>query len=122
LQLRGGSEQPSRNFLSTWQTARLLCEIYSLQAVAPSMSQKMQRLMERPPGGRSRNWAGFLGAALPRDALVMGKEGQTSTTRHDGVIVTRSDGPISWWSLGMTRPTVPMTASCPPWIAWFGRP
>jgi len=96
LQLRGGNEQPSRNLLSTWQTARLLYEIYSLQAVSPRMSRQMQRWMERPPDGRSQNWAGFLGAALPGDALVMGKEGQTSATRHDGVIVTRSDGRLAY--------------------------
>jgi len=95
-QLRGGDSQPSRNLLSTWQTARLLYEIYSLQAVSPAMSHQMQELMERPPQGRAQHWAGFLGAALPGDAFVMGKEGQTSATRHDGVIVTRSDGRLAY--------------------------
>jgi beta-lactamase class A len=91
LQLRGGVAQPSRNQLTTWQTARLLYEIYTLQAVSPRVSQEIQTLIERPA-----DLAGFLGANLPPDAIVMGKEGQTSTTRHDGVIITRTDGRLAY--------------------------
>ncbi|APB34945.1 hypothetical protein GlitD10_2604 [Gloeomargarita lithophora Alchichica-D10] len=96
LQLRGGMEQPSRNRLTTWQTARLLSEIHTLQAVSPAASQKMQTLMERPPTQRAQNLAGFLGAELPESANVMGKEGQTSTSRHDGVIISRTDGRLAY--------------------------
>lgn len=88
LQLRGGTDPPSRNQLTTWQTARLLYEIYTLQAVSPALSQKMQNLIDRPPAVRSQNLAGFLGASLPESATVMGKEGQTSTSRQDGVIIS----------------------------------
>ncbi len=95
-QLRGGSEQPSRNQLTTWQTARLLYEIYTFQAISPALSQKMQYLMERPPAGRTQNLAGFLGAGLPFDAHLMGKEGQTSTSRHDAVVISRSDGRMAY--------------------------
>ncbi|MEN9232920.1 MAG: serine hydrolase [Gloeomargarita sp. DG02_4_bins_56] len=96
LQLRGGLEQPSRNQLTTWQTARLLYEIYTLQAVSPALSQKMLTLMERPAAVRSQNLAGFLGANLPIDAHVLGKEGQTSTCRQDAVIITRTDGRLAY--------------------------
>lgn len=91
LQLRGGNQQPSRNQLNTWQTARLLYEIYTLQAVSPLASQRMLEWMTR-----SKPLPGFLGAGLPPDAQVMGKEGHTSTCRHDGVIVRRSDGRIAF--------------------------
>ncbi|MCS7031591.1 MAG: class A beta-lactamase-related serine hydrolase [Gloeomargarita sp. SKYG116] len=87
LQLRGGAHQPSRNQLNTWQAARLLYEIYTLQAVSPATSQKIQEWMSRPAG-----LPGFLGDGLPPDAQVMGKEGHTSTCRHDSVIIQRRDG------------------------------
>ncbi|MEN9216210.1 MAG: serine hydrolase, partial [Gloeomargarita sp. HHBFW_bins_162] len=96
LQLRGGLAQPSRNQLTTWQTARLLYEIYTLQAVSPALSQKMLSMMERPPAVRAQELTGFLGSDLPMDAQVIGKEGHTSTSRHDAVIISRSDGRLAY--------------------------
>ncbi|MEN9207964.1 MAG: serine hydrolase [Gloeomargarita sp. GMQP_bins_14] len=90
-QLRGGDQQPSRNRLTTWQTARLLYEIYTLQAVSPTASQKIQDWITR-----TSPLPGFLGANLPPDAQVLGKEGHTSTCRHDGVIIRRSDGRMAF--------------------------
>jgi hypothetical protein len=65
------------------------------QAVSPEASEAMLTLLERPlaPLRREENQVnGFFGEALPANARLWSKEGDTSEVRHDAAYVELPDG------------------------------
>lgn len=92
--------QPSRNMLSTDDTARLMLEIVGGKCVTPQRSAQMMELMKRDPstrldnGGEPDQGNAFTGLAL-RDtpgARLWSKAGWTSQVRHDAAYVELPNG------------------------------
>lgn len=98
LQLRGDNpHQPRRNKITTYQTARLMYEIFTGQAVGPEYSEQMASLLTRdlrpeawklqPPNPDEFNPVeNFLGESLATDAdqiIFASKAGWTSASRQE---------------------------------------
>ncbi|PMB16415.1 hypothetical protein CEN48_02670 [Fischerella thermalis CCMEE 5282] len=98
LQLRGDNpSQPRRNKITTYQTARLMYEIFTGQAVGPEYSEQMASLLTRdlrpeawklqPPNPDEFNPVeNFLGESLASDAdqiVFASKAGWTSASRQE---------------------------------------
>jgi beta-lactamase class A len=92
--------KPSRNFLTTDATARLLTEIATGKAVTAKRSAEMLELMKRNPfkkleeGGEPDQGNAFTGLALREvaGAKLWSKAGWTSQTRHDAAYVELPNG------------------------------
>jgi len=92
--------QPSRNWLTTEATARLLSEIATARSVTPARSAEMMSLLTRDVFGPVRDPEdqvhGFTGIALlapRRDGVrLWSKAGWTSETRHDAAYLELPDG------------------------------
>ena len=86
---------PSRNFLTTTATARLLVEIATGKFISPMRCAQMLDLMRRdfvnPPADDCQARE-FTGLGLPRTAKLWSKAGYMSTSRHDAAIVELADG------------------------------
>lgn len=84
---------PIRNQLTTYDSARLMYEIVNNQAISPKYSQKMQNHLERDLNPRA--WRdidpnlefnpvlAFFGQKLPQEIKFLSKAGWTSNTRHE---------------------------------------
>ena len=98
---------PSRNFLTTNATARLLVEIASGQCVSENRCQQMLELMSRDfanPNSTDHQGREFIGAGLPPTAKLWSKAGYMSTARHDAAIVELADGKKFALVIFTTRP------------------
>lgn len=82
----------NRNRLTTDATARLLWAIMRGQAVSPSASASMRRLLRRDLRRPDNQIEGFLGEGLPAGSQIRSKAGWTSRTRHDAAIVRLPNG------------------------------
>jgi beta-lactamase class A len=88
--------KPSRNMLTTDDTARLVCEIAGGQSVSPRRSAEMLELMKRNPFGTAEKdpdgQSKFTGPALPPGSKLWSKAGWTSETRHDATLIELPGG------------------------------
>jgi beta-lactamase class A len=87
--------QPSRNWLTTDATARLMAEIVTGKAVTPARCEQMKELLRRDyadPANTNRQAKAYTGAALPPGAKLWSKAGWTSETRHDAAYVELPNG------------------------------
>ncbi|WP_315790447.1 serine hydrolase [Fischerella sp. JS2] len=106
LQLRGDNpNQPKRNKITTYQTARLMYEIFTGQAVGPEYSEQMAGLLTRdlrpeawklqPPNPDEFNPVeNFLGESLANDAdqiVFASKAGWTTASRQEVAYVATKD-------------------------------
>jgi beta-lactamase class A len=101
------SFKPSRNFLTTNATARLLLEIASGKCVSENRCQQMLELMSRDfanPNSTDHQGREFIGAGLPPNAQLWSKAGYMSTARHDAAIVELGDGKKFALVIFTTRP------------------
>lgn len=97
LQLRGDPSQPLRNQVTTDQSARLIYEIYTRQAVSSIASRKMAYLLTRDLDPKA--WKddptnpikGFLGESLPANIYFGSKVGYTSKSRSEAAFVRTLD-------------------------------
>jgi Beta-lactamase enzyme family len=97
LQLRGDPSQPLRNQVTTDQSARLIYEIYTRQAVSSIASRKMAYLLTRdldPTAWKNdptNPIKGFLGESLPPNIYFGSKVGYTSKSRSEAAFVRTLD-------------------------------
>jgi len=88
--------KPSRNWLTTDATARLMTEIATGKAVSAKRSLEMMALLRRDPFSAADkdldNQAKFTGQALPPGSKLWSKAGWTSETRHDAAYIELPDG------------------------------
>jgi beta-lactamase class A len=90
-----GENLTNRNRASANAFASLLLWIVRRHAVSPQASEAMLALLERPlapPRPEENQVKGFFGEALPDDARLWSKEGDTSEVRHDAAYVELPDG------------------------------
>ena len=98
---------PSRNFLTTNATARLLVEIASGQCVSAVRCAEMLALLRRDftnPNSTDHQGREVIGAGLPPTAKLWSKAGYMSTARHDAAIVELADGKKFALVIFTTRP------------------
>jgi Beta-lactamase enzyme family len=98
---------PSRNFLTTNATARLLVEIATGKCVSENHCRQMLKLMSRDfanPNSTDHQGREFIGAGLPPDAKLWSKAGDMSAARHDAAIVELADGKKIALVIFTTRP------------------
>jgi len=88
--------KPSRNWLTTDATARLMTEIVTGKAVSAKHSLEMMELLKRDPFGAADkdpdSQAKFTGPALPPGSKLWSKAGWTSETRHDAAYIKLPNG------------------------------
>jgi beta-lactamase class A len=86
--------EPSRNWLTTDTTARLLTEIFLDLNLAPQRCAEIRELLRRDPhsGPDANPQARFTGPALPPGSQLWSKAGWTSQTRHDAACIQLPDG------------------------------
>ncbi|AFZ12226.1 hypothetical protein Cri9333_1329 [Crinalium epipsammum PCC 9333] len=100
LRMRGNSQAPIRNQITSQQAARLMYEVVNNQAVSPSASQKMSTLLTRdlnPQVWRNiypdfNPIEGFFGESLPSNIKFVSKAGWTSGSRNEVAFVQTPDG------------------------------
>jgi beta-lactamase class A len=97
VQLREIKPESYRNLVTSDQAARLLYEIYTRQAISPTMSRKMAYLLTRDLDPKvwkndpSNGIKGFLGESLPTNIYFGSKVGYTSTSRQEVAFVRTLD-------------------------------
>jgi beta-lactamase class A len=87
--------KPSRNWLTTDATARLLVEIATGKAVSPERCRQMLEIMHRDfskPGNEDGQSIEYTGKILPKGAKLWSKAGWMSTNRHDAAYVELPNG------------------------------
>jgi Beta-lactamase enzyme family len=97
LQLKGDPSQPMRNQVTTDQSARLIYEIYTRQAISSIASRKMAYLLTRDLDPKA--WKndptnpikGFLGESLPSNIYFGSKVGYTSKSRSEAAFIRTLD-------------------------------
>lgn len=101
LQLREKPAYSQGNFVTSDQTARLMYEIYTKQAISPLASTKMAYLLTRDLNPQAwqnipaNSVKGFLGESLPPDIYYGSKVGYTSRSRQEVAFVrTLNDNAI----------------------------
>lgn len=88
-----GAAFENRNMLTTEATARLLHSIIGGVSVSAERSQAMMALMRRTldptalAADPENQVTGFLGAGLPKTAMLWSKSGITSQVRHDAAYI-----------------------------------
>lgn len=102
LQIRGNARVPIRNYLTSFDAARLLYEIDSGQAVSKEYSVKIKNLLRRdlnPDVWEKKEYnsiRGFFAESLPQDSYVFSKVGWTSDSRQDAAIIESPDGKVRY--------------------------
>ncbi len=109
LQMRGDSEHPLRNVITTDHSARLIYEICVIkQAISPAASEKMCGWLKRDlrpevwktNSGTSEDFnpiVGFSGQSLPDSEINFhSKAGLTSTTRQEATFVATKDNSTAY--------------------------
>ncbi|NET54766.1 MAG: serine hydrolase [Symploca sp. SIO2E6] len=102
LQMRGDPKAPVRNAITTQQSARLMYEIMTDQAVSRQASQAMKGLLIRelkpeawihlnPNDGEFNPVRAFLGESLPTDIHFLSKAGWTSGSRQEVACIITED-------------------------------
>ncbi|MEC4817051.1 MAG: serine hydrolase, partial [Scytonema sp. PMC 1069.18] len=98
LQIRGNDESnPIRNYLTTYNVARLLLEIEQEKSISPQYSRSMKLLLKRslhPSHWKNKEFnaiEGFLGEALPENAYFASKMGWNFNTRNDAAVIGSPD-------------------------------
>ncbi len=97
MQIRKSVENPDRNYLTTYNVARLLFEIHTGQSISKDYSKKMKSLLKRDLGPAAwkqkpyNSISGFLGESLPVDTDFASKMGWTFSNRNDAAIVVSPD-------------------------------
>lgn len=81
-----------RNWLTTDETARLLAEIATGQAVSKARCGEMLELLKRDPKSDNAQAREFTAPGLPGNAKLWSKAGWTSQTRHDAAYVELPTG------------------------------
>lgn len=103
LQMRGDTEHLIRNKMTTDHAARLMYEIFTVQAISPTASQNMMQLLTRDL--RPEIWKqeqynsveGFLGQSLPvNEVYFASKVGWTSTSRQETAYIATKDGKAAY--------------------------
>lgn len=102
LQIRGNQSLPIRNYLTTYDTARLLYEIHAGQSVSKEASSKMELLLKRDL--RPEIWKkeeynsieGFLSESLPQNTYFISKVGWTSGSRQEAALIRSADGSVEY--------------------------
>ncbi len=107
LKMRGNPEKPIRNKMTTLHAARLLYEIYNVQAISPDYSGKMINLLRID--SQTRNLKkydqnpnefnpvrGFFSEPLPSNIDFGGKAGWTSNTRQEAAYIATPDGKAAY--------------------------
>lgn len=98
LQIRGEQVKPIRNALTTYDTARLMYEIYTNQSISQEASRRMKSLLKRDlhpeawKGEEYNSIEGFLGESLPLDTYFASKVGWTSGSRQEVSLIRSADG------------------------------
>lgn len=98
LQMRGNEGNPIRNFVTSYQVARLLYEIETNQAISNGYSEKMKSLLKRdlrPQAWRNVQYnsiESFFGESLPENADFSTKVGWTGDSRQEAAIIGSPDG------------------------------
>jgi hypothetical protein len=107
LKMRGNSEKPIRNKMTTQHAARLLYEIYNNQAISPDYSIKMINLLRIDSPTRNLKKddqnpnefnpvRGFFSESLPSNIDFGGKAGWTSNTRQEAAYIATPDGKAAY--------------------------
>jgi hypothetical protein len=102
LQIRGNGALPIRNYLTSFDVARLLYEIDSGQAVSKEYSNKIKKLLRRnlnPDVWKKKEYnsiAGFFAESLPHDSRVFSKVGWTLDSRQDAAIIESPDEKVRY--------------------------
>lgn len=102
LQIRGKGVLPIRNYLTSFDVARLLYEIDSGQAVSKEYSSKTKKLLSRdlnPDVWKKKEYnsiGGFFAESLPQDSRVFSKVGWTLDSRQDAAIIESPDGKVRY--------------------------
>ncbi|WP_179147438.1 serine hydrolase [Cylindrospermopsis raciborskii] len=97
LQIRRDEINPIRNYVTSYDIARLLDEIYTNKSISKNYSVKMKKLIERdlaPTAWEKKPFnsiEGFLGEGLPENVEFYSKMGWNSRTRNDAAIVISPD-------------------------------
>ena len=97
LQIRGNEINPIRNYVTSYNVARLLYEIYTNKSISKNYSLKMKKLIERDLAPRAwqnkpfNSIEGFLGEGLPENVEFYSKMGWNSRTRNDAAIIISPD-------------------------------
>jgi len=98
LQIRLDEINPVRNYVTTYDVARLLLEIEKGKSISPRYSRQMEHLLHRnlhPQFWQNKEYnaiAGFLGESLPKDAYFASKMGWNFSTRNDAAIIGSPNG------------------------------
>ncbi len=102
LQIRGKGVVPIRNYLTSFDVARILYEIDSGQAVSKEYSSKIKKLLRRDLNSdvwkkkEYNSIAGFFAESLPQDSRVFSKVGWTLDSRQDAAIIESPDGKVRY--------------------------
>lgn len=97
-QIRGEQILPIRNYITTYNVARLMFEISTEQSISKRYSRQMKSLLERdlhPEAWKNKEFnaiEGFLGEYLPANAYFASKMGWTYGNRNDAAIIASPDG------------------------------
>lgn len=98
LQIRLDSSYPIRDYVTTYDVARLLFEIEQEKAISRKYSKEMKALLKRslhPEAWKNKDFnaiEGFLGEGLPRNAYFASKMGWNFNTRNDAAIIGSPNG------------------------------
>ena len=101
MRLSGGQGE-FRNQINTQQSARLMYEIVTQQAISPGASQQMGQWLtrnlqdENPDHGGFNPIRGFFGESLPADVVLLSKAGMTRDGRHEVAYIASPDGEIAY--------------------------
>ncbi|MBD1803882.1 serine hydrolase [Microcoleus sp. FACHB-SPT15] len=102
-QMRGNPTHPIRNKITTFQAARLLYEIVTMQAISQEYSEKMMSLLTLDAATRTQNRElqdperfnpvrGFFSQSLPDNIYFAAKAGWTSRSRQEAAYIATPDG------------------------------
>ena len=97
LQMRQDEFNPIRDYITTYNVARLLFEIERDRSISQKSSKQMKILLKRslhPQTWKNKEFnaiEGFLGESLPRDAYFASKMGWNFNTRNDAAIIGSPD-------------------------------
>ncbi|OHY32240.1 serine hydrolase [Cylindrospermopsis raciborskii] len=97
LQIRRDEINPIRNYVTSYDVARLLYEIYTNKSISKNYSLKIKKLIKRdlaPTAWQKKPFnsiEGFLGEGLPENVEFYSKMGWNSRTRNDAAIVISPD-------------------------------
>ncbi|MBD2456685.1 serine hydrolase [Nostoc sp. FACHB-87] len=98
LQIRISPSHPIRDYVTTFDVARLLLEIEHKVSISKKYSIEMKKLLKRdlrPEAWKNKDFnaiEGFLGEGLPQDADFASKMGWNFNTRNDAAIIGSPDG------------------------------